>query len=440
MIFRFSFILFFAFLNGQSSILKGSLKESGYFIKDLSIQWKSEHPKTGPSYFLDLNKFSISVQDIEIFEEGSTKKSKTTIQYSGPEIQLDKLNLKKVAYDPNWIAREYLQQIDKHHQLPKKAIGQIVDGITLYYTDHQSYPASLNELDVNHYVNMNVFPFDSPYWHYELDLPFNINAYPTRMHPIKTVNNVQFNLQEDRFILDRITDSLTTVSHTFWTYSFELMDVSQTLTSQIEMRSWDGGNQHEFYFDNGAFQIQRAHFLATPENSIHNRLSIKLPRFELNLEELLLSKSDSSNIIIESGKLEFRGSNFEINIPEGLSHEPEMAQLLEMLGIWNNTLKIRDIQATLFILNRHTGLFSANLNSPFIDVNIEGEFLLHQEGYFPEISFYNTNLTVNPIALGVRDWIKRWEKREQKKLKRKGSTIYLEMDGALFHPIFHGIN
>ena len=149
-------------------------------------------------------------------------------------------NLKKVAYDPNWIAREYLQQIDKHHQLPKKAIGQIVDGITLYYTDHQSYPASLNELDVNHYVNMNVFPFDSPYWHYELDLPFNINAYPTRMQPIKTVNNVQFNLQEDRFILDRIMDSLTTVSHTFWTYSFELMDVSQTLTSQIEMRSWDG--------------------------------------------------------------------------------------------------------------------------------------------------------------------------------------------------------
>lgn len=432
-------LLLFTTIWSQSSSLDGNLKESGFYLDNFSLNWNPSDPKTEPTYSIGLKNLSISFNNISIQETISPNESFTDINFNGPSLNLDNLILTKKVFEPDWIARYYLHKIEARLVRPKEAIQSISDGINLFLKDNQSYPSSINELDVKAYIDMSIYPFDSPNWFYELDLPNNIFAHPTKVHPIPSMNSIQFDFNHREFLTDKITDSLKAIQKTFWDYSIELHQVSQNFSHHFEIKEWEDSKKSDYYLEKGSFSIHRATIDATPENSIHNRVTFKLPYFTLGLDNILLTRSQESHLIVESGSFNIQIRNFEINIPEGLRHEPELAQLLEKLGIWNNTLKLRQMNGRITIINRYTGELKAFINTPYITIELTGEFQLHQEGYFPEITFHNTFLEINPISMGIRAWIKDWEKSNNVTLPRKGSKVLIELDGTRLNPTFHGI-
>ena len=51
---------------------------------------------------------------------------------------------------------------------------------------------------------------------------------------------------------------------------------------------------------------------------------------------------------------------------------------------------------------------------------------------------HNTEIRVHPIALGIRKFIRNWEKDNGRKFSRKGATIVLNLDGPLEKPTIRG--
>jgi hypothetical protein len=49
-------------------------------------------------------------------------------------------------------------------------------------------------------------------------------------------------------------------------------------------------------------------------------------------------------------------------------------------------------------------------------------------------------IKIHPIALGVRKWIREWERTNRKSLNRKGATVILKVEGTLKNPVIHGMN
>ena len=78
------------------------------------------------------------------------------------------------------------------------------------------------------------------------------------------------------------------------------------------------------------------------------------------------------------------------------------------------------------------------LHTPFLKININGDFSLQQDETHPEILLHQMEININPISMGVRKWIRNWEKKTGKTLNRKGSTISLKVDGTLENPVIHG--
>jgi hypothetical protein len=49
-------------------------------------------------------------------------------------------------------------------------------------------------------------------------------------------------------------------------------------------------------------------------------------------------------------------------------------------------------------------------------------------------------IKIHPIALGVRKWIREWERTNGRSLKRKGATVILKVEGSLDNPVIHGMD
>ena len=78
------------------------------------------------------------------------------------------------------------------------------------------------------------------------------------------------------------------------------------------------------------------------------------------------------------------------------------------------------------------------LHTPFLKVSITGDFTLRQTGSRPDVILHRTEVKIHPIALGVRKWIRDWEKKNGKMLTRQGSTIVLRIEGSIDDPMIKG--
>ena len=123
-----------------------------------------------------------------------------------------------------------------------------------------------------------------------------------------------------------------------------------------------------------------------------------------------------------------------------MREEPEIQAMIESLGIWNNSLKIRLVELELNLLNEHTGEISFIFQTPFIKINVNGDFSIRQDQIHPEILLHQMEIKIHPIALGVRKWIREWERTNGKSLKRKGATVVLKVEGSLENPVIHGMD
>jgi hypothetical protein len=69
---------------------------------------------------------------------------------------------------------------------------------------------------------------------------------------------------------------------------------------------------------------------------------------------------------------------------------------------------------------------------------LDGDFSVRLDGIHPEFLLHQMEVKIHPISLGIRKWIREWEKENGRTLNRRGATIIIKIDGPLTNPVIHG--
>jgi len=417
--------------------IDGSLLETGLYFNDLHFSWHPNEEKPD-IHTLNIAEFQFGFSNIKIENWLDDKKNISKINISGPELVLKKLSLNSKINSTDWITKEKLKRLEIRESVPKDAIKSIVKAIDLYRIDYNKLPPSLNELAINQYIDLDAPPFNSYEWSYLLNLPENIIANSTKINPIYKSKSIYYNFQNRNFQIDPEVDSLYNLPNVDWHYLFQMQNVSTLFSSKLDINITPDLSEFSIGMKRGQFKIINTSFTATPLNKLVNQTRINLPELTLETKNLMVNGTLSEYPIIHNGNGKFRIRNFEIKLPAGLGNEPEIKNLLETLGIWNNSLMIRLIDIEIEMINEFTGDMIIKLQTPFLKVNIEGDFSLRQNGAVPDMVLHNTQIKINPIALGIKKWIRNWEKKNNKELDRQGSVIMIKMEGPLSDPTIHG--
>ena len=59
-----------------------------------------------------------------------------------------------------------------------------------------------------------------------------------------------------------------------------------------------------------------------------------------------------------------------------LKEEPEIQSMLDVMGIWNNSMMVRLLEMEVNLINQFTGDAKFKFHTPFIKISINGDFSL----------------------------------------------------------------
>ena len=304
--------------------------------------------------------------------------------------------------------------------------------------DHDTLPSNLNELIIKNYISMETPPFDDNTWMYSLHLPEKIVSKPTFLNLVPGRDPLLFDWNSRTFQVDPGKDSLYSVPLVDWKYVFKINEISQLYSSNLDLILKPDTLDFEIMVEKALFKISGCSFTAVPNDIIDERSKIVLPDLVLEGKNIALDIKKNEIPIIHRGSVSFKIRNFEIKIPNDLKEEPEIQSMLDVMGIWNNSLMVRMLEMEVNLINQFTGDANFKFHTPFIKISINGDFSIRQNGSKPEVYLHNTEVRINPIALGMRKYIRNWEKDNGRKFSRKGATIILNIDGPLEKPTIRG--
>ena len=358
--------------------------------------------------------------------------------FSGPNLAIKDFVIQSNIRSKNWITTEKINRLNRRERTPKEAISIIANAIDLYLMDHDTLPSNLNELIIKNYISMEAPPFDDNAWTYSLHLPEKIVSKPTFLNLVPGRDPLLFDWNSRTFQVDPGKDSLYSVPLVDWKYVFKINEISQLYSSNLDLILKPDTLDFEIMVEKALFKISGCSFTAVPNDIIDERSKIVLPDLVLEGKNIALDIKKNEIPIIHRGSVSFKIRNFEIKIPNDLKEEPEIQSMLDVMGIWNNSLMVRMLEMEVNLINQFTGDANFKFHTPFIKVSINGDFSIRQNGSKPEVYLHNTEVKINPIALGMRKYIRNWEKDKGRKFSRKGATIILNIDGPLEKPTIRG--
>ena len=418
----------FGQINGK---IDGNFFESGVFIKNISLNYYPKNKDTD-IYSLNLENFQFGFSDMKLKSWKDTSDFYSKLEFKGPQIHLKNLALQANLFKPDWITEEKLKGIYRRESLPKKAIGKLNNAIELYHTDQKAFPRNTNDLIINNYIDISKKPFDNASWVYTLDLPNTIIAEPSHNNPIPKNKLIVFNFGSKEFKKDPLIDSLKSVPFLKWLYNFEMKSITVTSSTNLDIKLNNSNSNFSIIMEHGQFKIDHVSFIANPENQLKNKSTISLPELLIESNNLIIDGQYDSSFTFHQGEGQFKIRNFEIKIPEDLGKEPDIENFLSQIGVWNNSVTLRLIDLKIKMMNQFTGNISLKFHTPFIKAFIKGNLSFRQEdNSMPRITFHNTEASIHPIALGLKKWIRNWEKKEGKTLKRKGPSIIIKFNGPI---------
>ena len=430
----FLLILFTSYLHlyGQGKgKLKSTILSSGFFIEDFYLDYKPNN--TGADYYIiQLEEFKFGFANININTWQDSNYLNPKFEFSGPEVSLENLIIDAELFKPDWIANEKIKRINSRQSYPKQRIEEINNSIQLYRTDHKKLPSSINDLIVNNYLNTSKSSLNKRSWTYTLDLPSRIIAKPSKLNPIPKSKSILYDFNTKEFITDPLVDSLGNMPHLKWLYSFKMKGINSTTSTNLDLKLNDKNSTFSLIMDYAKFQINDIHFTVEPENKVEDKSTISLHDLSIESKNLIIDGDFDSSLTFHQGEGQFRIKNFEIKVPDALSKEPDINNFLSQIGVWNNSIAIRLVDFKIKMINQFTGVLELMIHTPFIRASLEGNLSFRQlGGDSPEIKFHEAELTLHPIALGLKKWIKNWEKKEGLTLKRKGPAIIIKFNGPI---------
>ena len=417
--------------------LTGDIKESGIYHKDIVINWKPKN-KEHDLYTLAIREARFSFSDMKFTYTNNETLTNAGMTFSGPNLTIKDFVIQSNIRSKNWITTEKINRLNRRERTPKEAISIIANAIDLYLMDHDTLPSNLNELIIKNYISMEAPPFDDNTWTYSLHLPEKIVSKPTFLNLVPGRDPLLFDWNSRTFQVDPGKDSLYSVPLVDWEYVFKINEISQLYSSNLDLILKPDTLDFEIMVEKALFKISGCSFTAVPNDIIDERSKIVLPDLVLEGKNIALDIKKNEIPIIHTGSVSFKIRNFEIKIPNDLKEEPEIQSMLDVMGIWNNSLMVRMLEMEVNLINQFTGDANFKFHTPFIKISINGDFSIRQNGSKPEVYLHNTEIRINPIALGMRKYIRNWEKDKGRKFSRKGATIILNIDGPLEKPTIRG--
>lgn len=416
---------------------EGSINNSELHIKDIYLDWKP-YGQESNIHTLELDELRLGFSDIKTTYSYNNNLATSNILFSGPNITLKNLILASKVQSPNWITEEKIRRLKKRESIPKKSIEIIANAVDIFKIDHDTLPTDLNQLIINQYISMNDPPLDNYSWSYELHLPNKIISRPTFLNLVPKGNAIVFDWANRTYMLDPISDSLFNVPLADWNYQFKINDISQIFTSDMNIDIKPDSLGFDLMMKRGRFKISGTSFTALPNEDLNERSSITLPELMLEVKDVVLNSRSKEIPTFHRGNYKFKIRNFEIKLPEDLKEEPEIQVMLETMGIWNNSLMLRLLDLEINLINQFTGELNFKFQTPFIKINIAGEFGLRQNASTPDTRLHDIEVRIHPISLGIKKWLKDWEKKNNRRFNRKGATIVLKINGSLKEPLIQG--
>ena len=436
-IFIFSIFFSLNIFSQSNEKLTGDIKESGIYHKDIVINWKPEN-KEHDLHTLGIREARFSFSDMNFTYTNNKTLTNAGMTFSGPNLTIKDFVIQSNIRSKNWITTEKINRLNKRERTPREAISIIAYATDLYLLDNDTLPSNLNELIIKNYISMEAPPFDDNTWMYSLHLPEKIVSKPSFLNLVPGRDPLLYDWNSRTFQVDPEQDSLYNVPLVDWKYVFKINEISQLYSSNLELILKPDTLDIELMVERALFKISGCSFTAVPNNIIDERSKIVLPDLVLEGKNIALDIKKDEIPIIHRGSVSFKIRNFEIKIPNDLKEEPEIQSMLDVMGIWNNSLMVRMLEMEVNLINQFTGDAKFKFHTPFIKISINGDFSIRQNGSKPEVYLHNVEVRINPIALGMRKYIRNWEKDNGRKFSRKGATIILNVDGPLQKPTIRG--
>jgi len=437
------FLLFFIIsvpLAQKDSQIKFNLQNLELIFVNLDAFYESNE-KNDFSYGISVKDYKLGFSDIIIKNDYNSDSFLSKIQINGPTLDVNNLQINAKIFSDNWITKEKIKRYKNRVKVPKLAINKIKEASILYKIDNNIYPKNINDLDIENYLEFDKYPFNDYNWKYNIDLPNIISARPTIYNIASNSEFVIYNFQENNFQENPILDSLINVSKVKWNYTFSIQTIMQDFLSSLLLSFSPDGKSFTAEIIRGQFRMDNLKFSAIPGDRLEDLINLEIPSIKFEINDFFFDGVLGSIPEINKIKTNFRIRNFNIKIPQGLIEEPKIENLFNTLGIWNNSLKIRLFEIDIDMINELTGVVIIKIHTPFLKIDVNANLIIKQNKTFqPRITLSDSKIRVNPIALGVRKYIRKWEKENDKTLKRKGSIITLTLSGDIFNLFIHGLN
>ena len=440
---KYFLILFFfnfvPFAQGDSEI-KFDLQNLELYFSNLNTTWNSNQ-ENDYSYTVTMKDYKFSFSEINIKNNYNSDNLLSDIKIIGPIIDINKFEFKAKIFSENWITKEKIKRYRIRQNIPRLAIKKIEEASKLFKIDNKIYPNNINQLDVENYLEFDKYPFNDYGWKYKIDLPNIITAKPTNLNIAPNSDIIIYNFQEDKFQNNPKLDSLINIPNVEWNYFFSVQKVVQNILSSILLSFSPDGKNFTVEIINGQFKMESLKFSAVPNNRFEDLINLKIPSIKFEINDFFFNGTLGDIPEINSLKSNFKVRNFDLKLPDGLIEEPEIEKLMKTLGIWNNSIKIRLFEIDISMINELTGSAIIKIYTPFLKIDVNVNMIVKQNGTLqPKIILSNSTVKINPIALGVRKYIRKWEKENNKTLKRQGSIITLNLSGDISNLFIHGLN
>ena len=410
-----------------------NLLKTGFYLDEMNINWRPTN-NGFDRHSLNLGELEIDLSDIKLSLQNKAERNLVKLDLKGPKISLASLSIESNILSQNWITREKIHRLEKRRSIPDSSIRLIANAIDLYLVDNKIFPEDLNDLIVKRYISRDFYPLNDRTWSYSLELPERIIAIPSEPNTHPSEDVLYYDWQSKKIQLDPYIDSLHNVPLARWNYKFELEYLYSDYTSNIELALSPDRNLYSVIMKYGKFQIKNVRFSATPNNFLNDRTTFRIPELMVQCNNLIMDGSlkDVPTIHKISGK--FRTKNINVKLPEGLMKDSDIKSIMEQIGIWNNSIAVRLIEIEIQMINEFTAEIALRLNTPFLRALATGKLDVRQSKMTTDIHLSNSKVEIKPISLGLKTWIKKWEREKRKSLRRKGSTIILILDGPIFSP------
>lgn len=433
------FFNFVPFAQGDSEI-KFDLQNLELYFSNLNTTWNSNQ-ENDYSYTVTIKDYKFSFSEINIKNNYNSDNLLSDIKIVGPIIDINAFEFKAKIFSENWITKEKIKRYRIRQNIPRLAIKKIEEASKLFKIDNKIYPNNINQLDIENYLEFDKYPFNEYGWKYKIDLPNIITAKPTNLNIAPNSDIIIYNFQEDKFQNNPKLDSLINIPNVEWNYLFSVQKVVQNILSSILLSFSPDGKNFTVEIINGQFKMESLKFSAVPNNRFEDLINLKIPSIKFEINDFFFNGTLGDIPEINSLKSNFKVRNFDLKLPEGLIEEPEIEKLMKTLGIWNNSIKIRLFEIDISMINELTGSAIIKIYTPFLKIDVNVNMIVKQNGTFqPKIMLSNSTIKINPIALGVRKYIRKWEKENNKTLKRQGSIITLNLSGDISNLFIHGLN